>query len=635
LEPQHDRLMKFSFNRSARRDFSRPGRAARYWPGLLLAAALLGPSLLVAQAPPPFPQPGPPRPRRLTPTNLAPSRLIAPTNLPPSRFRGNVKTNPPAAALRGASGTNAVAAPAPAGSPFLSGLRDTFNRLRTNPSFYPGVGISLFLVVLVVVRLFSGQSQKPGAAGEPKAGAKSARRAGATGAVHSCNILEVGPQARQVWHFDVRGSRYVLSREHTCVEGDPLPRKVVAKDWRSLFQRKLNVAWLPSEQVFLRVAQFPKSDFSETVSMVELQLEKLSPIPVAQIAWTLQVLPHAQGNLQTVIVTIVARSVVEEFLGKLEADGYLADRLELPLVDQLQTTAITEDGAWIFPEAAGGRNSALVGWWYGGVLQNLDLVTLPEANRGAALKEQLMQMTWAGELEGWLAAPPHWHLVADEMTAAQWEPALREGLEQPVEIIKPLPNRELAALTARRSAQAEAQTNLLPEEFAARYHQQFTDRLWLRGLMAVAAIYLLYVGVYMARLGYATMLTHGVETEVASLGSSYTNAIQLRDKYKVLRERQELKFAGLDCWNATARNLPPDATLESLNFSQGKRLNLSGTASPEAYKQMLDFDAAMRKATKDGEPLFDPVKGETLVWRVQGPVASWSVGLDLKRTVAQ
>ena len=42
--------------------------------------------------------------------------------------------------------------------------------------------------------------------------------------------------------------------------------------------------------------------------MVELQLEKLSPMPVTQIVWSIQVLPHAEGNLQTVIVMIVARN---------------------------------------------------------------------------------------------------------------------------------------------------------------------------------------------------------------------------------------------------------------------------------------------------------------------------------------
>jgi hypothetical protein len=85
-----------------------------------------------------------------------------------------------------------------------------------------------------------------------------------------------------------------------------------------LFQRKLNVACISPDHVFLRVAHLPASSFEETVSMVEFQLEKLSPLAVAQTVWSLQVVPHSKGNLQTVIVLILARSIVEEFLGRLE-----------------------------------------------------------------------------------------------------------------------------------------------------------------------------------------------------------------------------------------------------------------------------------------------------------------------------
>src|SRR6185312_16494498 len=108
-------------------------------------------------------------------------------------------------------------------------------------------------------------------------------------------------------------------------------------------------------------------------------------------------------NLQTIIVIVVARAVVEEFLGKLEGQGYMADRLELPMLDQLQATPINGDGAWVYPEGRGINSRALVAWWYGGVFQNLDLLTLESGpNRIASLKDQLVQMAWAGELEGWL-----------------------------------------------------------------------------------------------------------------------------------------------------------------------------------------------------------------------------------------
>jgi hypothetical protein len=364
-------------------------------------------------------------------------------------------------------------------------------------------------------------------------------------------------------------------------------------------------------------------------------LEKLSPMPVTQIVWTIHPLPHAEGSLQTVIVLIVSRNAVEEFLGQLESQGYLADRLEMPLLDQLQATEVTRGGAWIYPEAPGGNNSALVAWWYDGVLQSLALITLPPANRPESVKEQLLQMAWAGELEGWLTAPPVWHLVADAPTVAEWEPALRAGLEQPVEIIAPVPLAGLAALTATRAARAGSESNLLPAEFTTRYRQQFVDRLWMRGLAAVVALYLLGVLIYFARLEVELYRTGAVQQQVVGLGPTYTNAIQLRDRFKVLKERQDLKFAALDCWKTVAELLPDGVTLEGYSFSDGKKITLSGTAPKDQVKRLLDFDADIRKAAINGQPLFDPNSGDHVVYHdAAGGNVTWNCVLELKRSEA-
>jgi uncharacterized membrane protein len=468
----------------------------------------------------------------------------------------------------------------------------------------------------------------------PDISSKPSRRA-ANKRWHSCNVLQAGPALCQLWQFD---SHFALSREQTSPKGEPLPGSLVKKTWGSLWQPKLNIAWLPPENVFLRVVHLPQSSFDETLSMVELQLEKLSPIPVTQVVWSAQVLPQSAGPLQTLIVAVAERKAVEEFLGQLEGQGYLADRLELGALDQLQATPVHEDGAWIYPGGWGGQEAALVAWWYGGLLQNLNFITLsPTEHRAAGLKEQLAQMTWAGELEGWLTSPPQWHLVADDIAARAWETSLREGLGEPVVVSAPLNSVELAALTARRAVQADSPANLLPVEYVTRYRQQFVDQLWLRGLGAIGAVYAVGVAVYFAALAFQLYRVHRVESEVKELSQTYTNAVQLKARYQVLQDRQDLKFAALDCWRKLAELLPETVTLDGFNLVEGRKLTLNGTAPSSEMSVVLDFVKGMRKATANGQPMFDQAKPEQFNSHPNpgGSTTSWNFTLELKRGEAR
>jgi hypothetical protein len=459
--------------------------------------------------------------------------------------------------------------------------------------------------------------------------------------LHSCNVLHSGADGRRLWQFNAQD--FALSREHAAPVGETLPVTLARKSWGSLFQPRLNVAWLPAESVFYRVVQLPPSgSFSETLAMVELQLEKLSPIPVGQMVWSVHVLPApnaAPTDLQTLIVVFAERKAVEDFLGELEGQGYLADRLELRALDQLAAAKVDAEGAWIYPGLTGAHNSALVAWWYGGTLQNLNTLTLPldPAGRAEALKEQLSQMAWAGELEGWLTALPTWTLVADDEAVAEWETPLRRGLDAPIHLVKPLKPVELAALTARRAAQSDVKANLLPAEYATRYRSQFYDRLWIRGLLALGALYLMGVAIYFGVVGVQEYRVSTLETYVAGLGPSYTNAIQLRERYQVLKTRSELKFAALDCWKVTAELLPETVTLDGFGFSDGRKLALNGTApSSEQTPDVIKFYGDVRKATLNGQPMFDTSsgKGQELSTRTgPGGAVNWNFTVELKRTV--
>jgi hypothetical protein len=335
--------------------------------------------------------------------------------------------------------------------------------------------------------------------------------------------------------------------------------------------------------------------------------------------------------MQTVIVIVVARQVVEEFLGQLEAQQFMADRLELPLVDLVQATKITEDGVWIYPSLAG---PCLVAWWYGGVLQHIALVTLPNnEGRGPLLQNQLVQIMWAGELEGWITAPPKFHIVAEPQLADEWRHYIPS--EHAVEIIEPPTATEIATRTARRAASDKPRVPLLPPEYNARYKQRFVDRLWMRGLGAVVLLYVFGVLIYFGFVQFASFQLGGIQDDIAQLSREYTNTIQLKERVKVLQDQMDLQFAALDCYKAIADKLPPELTLNAMTFDKGRRLTLNGSAPRDGVSAIHNFNEEMRKATVKDQPLFAKVAPPNMTPAPGGQDTSWNFICELRRSTAE
>ena len=63
-------------------------------------------------------------------------------------------------------------------------------------------------------------------------------------------------------------------------------------------------------------------------------------------------------------------------------------------------------------------------------------------------------------------------------------------------------------------------------------------------------------------------------------------------------------------------------------------LALNGTAPADSVSDALKFYGDMRKATLNGEQMFDSAKGQDISTRLGpgGTVVNWSFGLELKRT---
>jgi hypothetical protein len=317
---------------------------------------------------------------------------------------------------------------------------------------------------------------------------------------------------------------------------------------------------------------------------------------------------------------------VEEFLGQLEAGGYLADRLETPGLEELLAASIQEEGVWVFPGSEG--EPVLTVWWYGGTVQNLTLVLLTAGpERGAQLKTQLEQIAWSGELDGWLTSAPTVHLVAGPAETRFWEPVFKDA-NQAMKIYPAAPKPQLAALTAKRCADDAAKTSLLPQEFAKRYHQQFVDGLWMRGLVAGLSVYIIGVLIYFGALYVLKLKYNQVKQDLASIGGGYTNALKDADQIGILLERQELKYKALDCMKAIAEHMPEGMTLQTFSFQRGK-IDLHGVADDAG--DVGTFNEELRHVinpNRPEQPLFSDITPPHM--EIRGTQTEWGFSCELK-----
>jgi hypothetical protein len=150
-------------------------------------------------------------------------------------------------------------------------------------------------------------------------------------------------------------------------------------------------------------------------------------------------------------------------------------------------------------------------------------------------------------------------------------------------------------------------------------------------------LYAIGVVIYFCATTVLSYKTVALEQQAAQLGDSYTNVLQLKARYTVLAQRQQLKYAALDCWKIVAEQMPGGLTLQRSSFADGQKLTLSGICTQDQLGEISDqgrFYDAVRKAKLDGQDVFEPAAIEPFIWNGSGNNVSWHFSLQLKHSEA-
>ncbi len=452
----------------------------------------------------------------------------------------------------------------------------------------------------------------------------------------SCNLLEPMPDGSRLWQFSVSSKKVKLSGDLRVAVGENPPTKAVSKDWTDLLSRKLNIATLPPEKVFLRVVDLPSCDQDELLPMVEFQIEDLSPLPAVQTVWSAELVPGSTGpeGNQTVLVIIAERSVVEERLEELESVNFLADRVEVPLLRELVSSEPRADGAHIQLVQGGDSVLALVAWWFDGRLVEINSFNLPDhdVNRDV-LVEKINNVAWSGEIAGWMPGDPACYLAKRGDVGADWKVALAKCFGDRIKEVDPVAEVDMATATAEFASRSTS-SGLMIEEYRIRNRQRFLDGLWMDGIKGVVAFMLLgLLGFYV--YGSTLQGTLDEKQQLVTVKSNlYNKALLLKAKVETLEKQKALKFAALDAWYKVVTGLPAELKFKQLSFSSERTLEgktsrtllINGEVGLD-NEAMIDtyHEALTRLEGGDGQLLFSSVRGGNSRRDARKNVTVWSL----------
>lgn len=458
---------------------------------------------------------------------------------------------------------------------------------------------------------------------------------------NDCNVIQVFPDLKRLWHFNVTDKQVTQKAKLNHTEEKPIPPKQVEQTWRQFLQKRLNIAWLPAEHVFLRIVHLPKGeDADETRQMLEFQLEKLSPVPVNQIVWSFQTLPCPDPTQQTVLLVLAERSSIETLLSDLDEAGYQADRIESPLLHALSTIDLDQDCVRIHVQEHDEKSfDCLISWHMSGWVQQVGISKLPKTDQGAKLLiDSLNNTAWSGELEGWLTVVPEVRFVGDDCIPASWLEAAKHWTSKEIHN-EPAPDEdEQAHTSAERATRSLSTTNLMLEDIHTKYRQQYIDGLWMSSLGGVAIVYIFAVLLYFVALEWRRGESIDLQTNLRSKANSYTNAMQLQAKVGILQEQVDLKYSALDCLKVISEMMPDGMSLLSFNFRQGKVLTLRGNVPTDESIKVTDYHGFLIDAKVGENPLFASVSDPTISnatgrrRSTDAPMSTWSFNCELRRS---
>lgn len=394
-----------------------------------------------------------------------------------------------------------------------------------------------------------------------------------------------------------------------AAENDALRKQLLALAPR--LKGECSVA-LPADRLLLRVVDLPTTDPEEIQSMIQLQIEKISPFPVDRLVISHERLSEQEGASRVLIAG--ARREDVDRVGEAFHGASLTPRwLDVDLLGwwhwltKMGRAAKFGREVILFHEAQ--RQSLIVA--QSGV--PLALRALPDATgltpdeKNQMLIEEVEYTLTSLESEWGGVDHTHYALWHADEAPTELAAGLKEstGAEVPVHSLDELP--PLSQALAERAAERDgSRIDLAPPEWASADAARSTLRTMILATSILLGVWLLLLGAFHLALGVRRSQLAKVRAEREALVGPVSEVRQIRDKVMFLRRYTDRTFSSLEVLREVAIALPAEMDLSNFTYNKSGSVTIHGEAGQE--DPIYKFVERLQQSTLFSEVKLDRVE---------------------------
>jgi type II secretory pathway component PulL len=375
------------------------------------------------------------------------------------------------------------------------------------------------------------------------------------------------------------------------------------------------------EDVLCQTLRLPTTDATELQQMLDLQIDNLTPLPIEEVVYSFESLEQV-GAETRVLVAVARKSTVNDRVAALENVGW---QPEIVGVDALAIyRELLQRGA--LAAEAGLHTLILVASTSVNLLVHsagklvavrsvmLSGVAVGEPATQELIREELHRTLVAAQVERPGAAPGQVVLATAaaalrdpvEQLAAGWAGAqfLGNGLT-------PDPALSVCLETARAG---RPQLNLLPAEWRERRRRAAVRRNLLRAGIALGAVYLLALVVFLTMMGAQKARLNSLQMEARNLEPKFKEARELQKTLLAMERQLDTKYSVLEVLREVSVLLPDGVKFNGFTFKKDDTIVLRAQAQSGVIA--TDFISRLEKSelfakVTPGQMRGDPATGLT------------------------